>query len=164
MSSSKPPLKSPGMIRSRADPSFTMSRPRCAPPCRKDGAGISSRLSMILAEAKLSRGGSPPSLKLPPTPCGLRRTPRGGIRLRRVRPGQSCEARRAKQDGGARRVRTDDLMLAKHALYQLSYGPHYAPAALRGAGPPLERGEGGAKRSPAKRPNAAKRDGRPGQI
>jgi hypothetical protein len=25
--------------------------------------------------------------------------------------------------GGARRVRTDDLMLAKHALYQLSYGP-----------------------------------------
>ena len=27
------------------------------------------------------------------------------------------------EDGGARRVRTDDLMLAKHALYQLSYGP-----------------------------------------
>ena len=25
--------------------------------------------------------------------------------------------------GGARRNRTDDLMLAKHALYQLSYGP-----------------------------------------
>ena len=30
---------------------------------------------------------------------------------------------RAMQDGGARRDRTDDLMLAKHALYQLSYGP-----------------------------------------
>ncbi len=28
-----------------------------------------------------------------------------------------------KLSGGARRVRTDDLMLAKHALYQLSYGP-----------------------------------------
>ena len=27
------------------------------------------------------------------------------------------------QDGGARRDRTDDLMLAKHALSQLSYGP-----------------------------------------
>ena len=27
--------------------------------------------------------------------------------------------------GGARRVRTDDLMLAKHALYQLSYGPNH---------------------------------------
>ena len=25
--------------------------------------------------------------------------------------------------GGARRDRTDDLMLAKHPLYQLSYGP-----------------------------------------
>ena len=29
----------------------------------------------------------------------------------------------ALQDGGARRDRTDDLMLAKHPLYQLSYGP-----------------------------------------
>ena len=29
--------------------------------------------------------------------------------------------------GGARRDRTDDLMLAKHALYQLSYGPFWAP-------------------------------------
>ena len=29
-------------------------------------------------------------------------------------------------NGGARRDRTDDLMLAKHALYQLSYGPCYA--------------------------------------
>ena len=28
-------------------------------------------------------------------------------------------------DGGARRDRTDDLMLAKHALSQLSYGPGY---------------------------------------
>ncbi len=28
-----------------------------------------------------------------------------------------------KKDGGARRDRTDDLMLAKHALSQLSYGP-----------------------------------------
>ena len=27
--------------------------------------------------------------------------------------------------GGARRDRTDDLMLAKHALYQLSYGPSF---------------------------------------
>ena len=29
--------------------------------------------------------------------------------------------------GGARRDRTDDLMLAKHALYQLSYGPLRSP-------------------------------------
>ena len=25
--------------------------------------------------------------------------------------------------GGARRIRTDDILLAKQALYQLSYGP-----------------------------------------
>ena len=36
---------------------------------------------------------------------------------------------RRSPDGGARRDRTDDLMLAKHALYQLSYGP--IGAALR---------------------------------
>jgi hypothetical protein len=30
--------------------------------------------------------------------------------------------------GGARRDRTDDLMLAKHALSQLSYGPVLRPA------------------------------------
>ena len=35
---------------------------------------------------------------------------------------QPCSLSRAKA-GGARRDRTDDLMLAKHALYQLSYGP-----------------------------------------
>ena len=35
------------------------------------------------------------------------------------------EERRAKfqENGGDRRDRTDDLMLAKHALSQLSYGP-----------------------------------------
>ena len=37
-------------------------------------------------------------------------------------PGQS-------QAGGARRDRTDDLMLAKHALSQLSYGPSLGPVA-----------------------------------
>ena len=35
-----------------------------------------------------------------------------------------------KADGGARRDRTDDLMLAKHALSQLSYGP-FGPSAPR---------------------------------
>jgi hypothetical protein len=34
-------------------------------------------------------------------------------------------------DGGARRDRTDDLMLAKHPLYQLSYGPHYGISSSR---------------------------------
>ena len=33
-------------------------------------------------------------------------------------------------NGGARRDRTDDLMLAKHALSQLSYGPGYRDKAL----------------------------------
>jgi hypothetical protein len=52
-------------------------------------------------------------------------------RALRASPGTLCSsasvaaprvARRAKR-GGARRDRTDDLMLAKHALSQLSYGP-----------------------------------------
>jgi hypothetical protein len=49
------------------------------------------------------------------------------LRLRRARFVFSCvaaprEAQRAKR-GGARRDRTDDLLLAKQALSQLSYGP-----------------------------------------
>ena len=35
-------------------------------------------------------------------------------------------------DGGVRRDRTDDLMLAKHALYQLSYGPSFKRPASAG--------------------------------
>ena len=37
------------------------------------------------------------------------------------------ECRTGTMLGGARRDRTDDLMLAKHALSQLSYGPTFAP-------------------------------------
>jgi hypothetical protein len=49
----------------------------------------------------------------------LRRAPRFALRSCVAAP---RVARRAKR-GGARRDRTDDLMLAKHALSQLSYGP-----------------------------------------
>ena len=38
-----------------------------------------------------------------------------------VQPGQSLYDLRV--PGGARRSRTDDILLAKQALYQLSYGP-----------------------------------------
>ena len=37
----------------------------------------------------------------------------------------------SKEDGGARRDRTDDLMLAKHALSQLSYGPSFGERKMR---------------------------------
>jgi hypothetical protein len=36
----------------------------------------------------------------------------------------------SRNNGGARRDRTDDLMLAKHALSQLSYGPILAANTL----------------------------------
>ena len=35
--------------------------------------------------------------------------------------------RRSAGPGGARRIRTDDILLAKQALYQLSYGPLVGP-------------------------------------
>ena len=57
-----------------------------------------------------------------------------------ARPSTSADARGAWHSireangiGGARRDRTDDLMLAKHALSQLSYGPGYRDKALVGA-------------------------------
>ena len=44
--------------------------------------------------------------------------------LRSRRLGASPKGRQSPlKSGGARRDRTDDLMLAKHALSQLSYGP-----------------------------------------
>ena len=47
------------------------------------------------------------------------------------RPGRkTCLLTIAIASGGARRDRTDDLMLAKHALYQLSYGPYLKPRPL----------------------------------
>src|SRR5579871_4692927 len=48
----------------------------------------------------------------------------------------------ARSSGGARRDRTDDLMLAKHALSQLSYGPK------PGTGPPRQRGAGSMNHDP----------------
>ena len=36
-----------------------------------------------------------------------------------------------RRDGGVRRDRTDDLMLAKHALYQLSYDPPFSGGRLK---------------------------------
>jgi hypothetical protein len=43
-------------------------------------------------------------------------------------------ASRRQQDGGARRDRTDDIVLAKHALSQLSYGPNLGARRDRKAG------------------------------
>ena len=45
--------------------------------------------------------------------------------------GHSRRNRATSQAGGARRDRTDDLMLAKHALSQLSYSPKAVPAGAR---------------------------------
>ena len=45
---------------------------------------------------------------------------RGSLRTRRLAWPKQAKPAKA---GGARRDRTDDLMLAKHALSQLSYGP-----------------------------------------
>ena len=88
-------------LRLRVDPSFTMSTRRMNHPSR----------NLF-------------SCDRPPTP-----------RLRRAGPllpkhegdelaGPASRSAKGAKAGGARRDRTDDLMLAKHALYQLSYGPH----------------------------------------
>ncbi len=50
---------------------------------------------------------------------------------RSAAPPISLDARQDRDLGGARRDRTDDLMLAKHALSQLSYGPVSRPAGAR---------------------------------
>jgi hypothetical protein len=61
----------------------------------------------------------------PPNPRGGRINPSiyDVILPTPARPGIGNLFRDRGCGGGARRDRTDDLMLAKHALYQLSYGP-----------------------------------------
>ena len=53
-----------------------------------------------------------------------------GIALRRSARSNRL-AKPLRRSGGARRDRTDDLMLAKHALSQLSYGPELIEARSR---------------------------------
>ena len=79
------------------------SRCQTHPPATRQAGGNSCRFDRLAALLRQGSGGRPAS-----------RLSAGPV-LR--------SSERAKQDGGARRDRTDDLMLAKHALYQLSYGP-----------------------------------------
>ena len=61
-----------------------------------------------------------------------RETFHGRATARRRAEARTIERR--EKSGGARRDRTDDLMLAKHALSQLSYGPEVGEARLVGLG------------------------------
>ena len=92
----------------------------------KDVADENPRLDFTLPDDVFSSG--PPS-------CHLLAGLTLPLRFQSAVPGLASAGRRnlfvlliasvhtLHRDGGARRVRTDDLMLAKHALYQLSYGP-----------------------------------------
>ncbi len=102
-SSYRPVLESAGVNRRRTDPSFTMSCPRLP----RIGKGREFYVFPDRGDCAL-----PPTLVL----------------LRLSLAGKACGT----LYGGARRDRTDDLMLAKHALYQLSYGPSFALRATEG--------------------------------
>jgi hypothetical protein len=100
-------------------------------------------LTSSLAERLAHPGPRPNALPLHDVRYRKARTPKGprlstplpfpkAPRLKAARAGQGDETDRISSDGrtgrnpetgGARRDRTDDLMLAKHALSQLSYGP-----------------------------------------
>ena len=107
----------------RSDP-----RIRPADLIRKTIAARTFRLGRLLAEHIRSRARSRPrwssglgSPTLGYVPSSRFQTPARGLRHGRIAfdPGLL----RSDRSGGARRDRTDDLMLAKHALSQLSYGP-----------------------------------------
>ena len=78
-------------------------------------------------------------------PSCKRRQPQGEVCKRRTDPSFTMSSAHAAEEGrretfvpiasngGARRDRTDDLMLAKHPLYQLSYGPSLIKEPLRRA-------------------------------
>ena len=58
-----------------------------------------------------------------PTPLSAGPTLHSRCQTRPAEAGREFRVPFDREPGGARRDRTDDLMLAKHALYQLSYGP-----------------------------------------
>ncbi len=92
-------------------------------------------------------------------------------RLKPEPPAPQDKASASSSPGGARRDRTDDLMLAKHALSQLSYGPmpteagRFAPSARSAARPT---GRRASWREPSGRTSApaleASKDGGPGRT
>jgi hypothetical protein len=99
--------------------------PRSSP--QENGSTIPcNRLNVLFTMSNSTQGPFPPKGKRDPqtrirlghgrTPSASKRSP-PPIRSRPPRPHGHD------QNGGARRDRTDDLMLAKHALSQLSYGP-----------------------------------------
>src|SRR5947209_6857209 len=101
---------------------------------RKTIAARTFRLELLLAEHTRSRTRSRPrwssGLGAPTfgyVPSSRFQTPARNLRCRRIAfdpDGRALLGRgRDDRSGGARRDRTDDLMLAKHALSQLSYGP-----------------------------------------
>src|SRR4051812_46769784 len=94
---------------------------------RKTIAARTFRFELLLAEHTRSGARSRPRWSLGlggPTlgyvPSSRFQTPARSLRHGRIAfdPGLFSD-----RSGGARRDRTDDLMLAKHALSQLSYGP-----------------------------------------
>jgi hypothetical protein len=74
---------------------------------------------MLAEHAQLETQCGPPTEHVPSSQCQTPRsiTQRTAIQVNRT------GSPSAQHQSGARRDRTDDLMLAKHALSQLSYGP-----------------------------------------
>jgi hypothetical protein len=92
--------------------------PSPAPP-RQDGRNPArNRMNVLFT---MSNNPQTPDDRAPPS----RPTPHNPNRTARPTTGRSPRPKTTRQNpnGGARRDRTDDLMLAKHALSQLSYGP-----------------------------------------
>jgi hypothetical protein len=76
-----------------------------------DGARSLARILLFFTDEYSKAAYRPPSLEA------------SANNLRGAKAGLPTEAALAAKVGGARRNRTDDLLLAKQALSQLSYGP-----------------------------------------
>jgi hypothetical protein len=83
-------------------------------------AHISSGICQIMMSSQVQPGQHGVRVRLNPSFTMSKHSRQAGVQLR-----HSIARKPIPMDGGARRDRTDDLMLAKHPLYQLSYGPDY---------------------------------------
>jgi hypothetical protein len=127
----KASVRSPyALDRSQQNPCAGMKPPALTPPKGHLSQRLDRpRLGFVFIRQTMSSSGPPSKLwrsRANPSFTMSSSVPpqaRGETVFLRSRPRALRDPCVRRACGGARRDRTDDLMLAKHALYQLSYGP-----------------------------------------
>jgi hypothetical protein len=117
MSSGSPVVYEPDR---RDNPSFTIRRWVSRPTPVRPEVTLIIRRNSFASQPQYVRLLNPTGAKRPSDQAGAQPARRQEAKPLSAKPNKPASR---SEDGGARRSRTDDILLAKQALYQLSYGP-----------------------------------------